>query len=455
MGTESRSAFTSRYGFIIASIGSAVGLGNIWRFPYCACKYGGGAFIFAYFVLMVTFGFVLLVTELAVGRKTGKSCLGAYWALCKRHRWIGYVMIAVPMIISSYYFVIGGWILKFFSLFATGSTDVFADETFFSDFCSGNLDGILNSPFLWFLIFALLCFFVCTFRVEKGLERVNKIVMPILLGILVVLAVFVLTLPGIGKGVEYYLVPNFTDGSIGSSTFIAALGQLFYSLSLGQGIVITFGSYAKKDVDFKKSALIVAIGDLFVSILSGLIIVPVVHVFGGSMDVGSGLIFNVLPGIFMKMDSGIIIGALFFLLVAFAAITSAIALIETPVSSLIDCFRIERKKALFMICVPIILWGLVCCSGYGMLSFVKLNGMYILEMTDMVVNIIMIPLMELALCIIVGYSVGVEIMSREIGLDKSKFWSKTYPVMIKYIAPVLIVAILVLGLAQYVDLFEL
>ena len=315
-----KSGFGSRLGFILAAAGSAVGLGNIWRFPYLAAKYGGGMFLLIYLILAVTFGFALMITEIAIGRKTGKSVIGAYSAINKRFAPLGWLAAAIPVVILPYYCVIGGWVLKYLTEFATGGGKSTADSgDYFSAFISSPA-----APMVFFAIFIVLTAAVVMLGVEKGIEKVSKILMPVLMLLIIGIGVYTLTLPGAIDGLIYYVKPDLSEFSI--KTVIAAMGQLFYSMSLAMGIMITYGSYMRKEDNIEKSVRQIEIFDTLVAFLAGLIIVPAVFVFSGgdrsALNAGPKLMFVTLPNVFDSMSGGQIVGTVFFVLVALAALTS-------------------------------------------------------------------------------------------------------------------------------------
>ena len=248
----SRGSFSGRLGFILAAAGSAVGLGNLWRFPYLAEQYGGGAFLVTYLVLVVTFGVALMITEIAIGRRTGKSCIDAFLDLGEKYKIIGWIIAIIPLIIVPYYCVIGGWVTKYCVEYMSGMGSTLANGSFFGDFTAAALPGLFDSPVIWFVIYAILSVAVVAFGVQKGVERMSKILLPALLVLLVGICLYMLTVDGIADGLKYYLVPDFGDFSM--KTVLGAMGQLFYSLSLAMGIMITYGSYMRKNVDIEKSA---------------------------------------------------------------------------------------------------------------------------------------------------------------------------------------------------------
>ena len=341
---KERSSFSGRLGFVLAAAGSAVGLGNIWRFPYLAAKYGGGIFLLVYVVLVVTFGFSLMVAEIALGRNTRLSAIGAYKKLNKKFGFLGILTALVPIIILPYYSVIGGWVTKYFVAFLSGHHMEASSDDYFGGFI-----GQTFEPVLWLAIFGVITFVIVLCGVKRGIETANKFMMPILIVLCVAVCVYSCTLPGALEGVKFYLIPDFSRFSI--NTVLGAMGQMFYSMSLAMGIMITYGSYMKKETSIEKSVSQIEIFDTGVALLAGLMIVPAVFVFSGgdqsAMRSGPGLMFQTLPKVFDSMGGGQfgqIVGALFFLLVLFAALTSAISLMETVVSIVIDKFQSDDRS---------------------------------------------------------------------------------------------------------------
>ena len=445
--TESRGNFTGRIGFIMAAAGSAVGLGNIWRFPYLADKYGGGAFLVTYLILSLVVGLILMITELAVGRYTGKSCIDAFQDLCAKYKVVGWLGLIIPMIIVPYYCVIGGWVTKYFVEYAIGSGSAVGGDSFFREFVSGGMAGMFDSPVLWFLIFVAITMAVVVFGVEKGVERVSKILMPALLILLVGICVYTLTLDGIGEGLKHYLIPQMSDFSM--ETVLGAMGQMFYSLSLAMGIMITYGSYMKKDVHIPSSARVICIMDMLVAFLSGLVIIPATMVFSsGTGSGGVGLMFGTMPKVFEAMPAGHIIAAAFFLLVIFAAVTSAISLSETVVSVFKDKFKLNRMKASILCTVIIIGLGMLSCLGFGALSDITPMGKDILTFFDKISNNILMPIFALLICVFIGHIINTKKITDEIGFNESKYglcYADIYTFMIKWICPIFVFVVFVLG----------
>ncbi len=435
-----RSGFTGKIGFILAAAGSAVGLGNLWRFPYLAAQYGGGIFLLIYLILAISFGFALMTAEIALGRKTGLSAIGAYKALDKRFAFVGVLTSLVPMIILPYYSVIGGWVTKYLFAFMTGSGLEAAKDGYFTAFI-----GQTGEPILWFTIFMGLTALVVLFGVENGVEKVSKVMMPVLVVLSVVIAIYSVTRPGAGAGLEYYLKPDFSKFSV--KTVLAAMGQLFYSMSLAMGIMITYGSYMKKEVNLESSVRQIEIFDTGIAFFAGLMIIPAVFVFSGgdesALSSGPSLMFITLPKVFESMRGGNFIGSLFFLLVLFAALTSSISLMETVVSIFCDRFKWNRKFTCIVVFIGSMAIGLLSSLGYGPLENVKIIGMQFLDFFDFISNSVIMPIVALCTCIFVGYFIKPQTIIDEAEYN-GKFSAKGLFVgTIKYIAPVCIVLILI------------
>lgn len=438
-----RSSFTGKIGFVLAAAGSAVGLGNIWRFPYLAAKYGGGIFLLVYLILAVTFGFALMTAEIAIGRKTGLSAIGAFQKLNAKYTFLGYLASAIPMIILPYYSVIGGWVMKYLAAFGTGQMDAAAGETYFTDFIAKSTE-----PLLWFLLFIGLTAVVVLLGVEKGVEKVSKLMMPVLVLLSIFIAVYALCMPGALDGVKYYLMPDFSRFS--ATTVLAAMGQMFYSMSLAMGIMITYGSYMKKDVNLEASVRQIEVFDTGIAFIAGLMIIPAVFSFSGgdeaALGKGPSLMFITLPRVFDSMKGGAVIGAAFFLLVLFAALTSSISLMETVVSILQDKLRWSRRKTCLIVLVGCVLLGLPSSLGFGVWSGVTIMGMSFLDFFDFVSNSVLMPMVALLTCIFVGYVIRPKALIDEVEFSAPFRFRKMFTVIIKYVAPVCIILILVSSL---------
>ncbi|MBR3149541.1 MAG: sodium-dependent transporter [Eubacterium sp.] len=443
--TEKRSTFTGKIGFVLAAAGSAVGLGNLWRFPYLAAKYGGGVFLLVYLALAVTFGFVLMVTEIAIGRKTQLSPLKAFGALNKRWGWLGKLATIVPVLIFPYYCLIGGWVTKYAAVMVTGKVAEAANDSFFGDYISATAN-----PLIWFIVFIAATTLVIVFGVNKGIEKLSRILMPALLVLTVVLSVYVVTRPGALEGVKYYVLPDIKNLSV--KTFLAALGQLFYSMSLAMGIMITYGSYFSKEEHIEKAARQIEIFDTLIAFLAGLMIIPAVFVFSGgdreALSTGPSLMFVTLPKVFNTMPAGGVIGALFFVLVLFAAITSSVSIMEAIVSGMIDEFNMKRGTATAIVAAFGIVVGVACSLGFGIWSDFTIFGFSILDFLDFVSNSVLLPLVGMLTCIVVGFVIKPDAIISEVELNGEFKMKHFYTAMVKWVAPIFIFAILVSSVLQ-------
>ena len=452
MNKTTRGSFTGKIGFVLAAAGSAVGLGNIWRFPYLAAKYGGGIFLLVYIILAVTFGFTLMIGEIALGRKTGLSAIGAFKALNKKYSFIGYLASVIPAIILPYYSVIGGWVMKYLSVFLTGQCHSATSDEFFGNFISS-----VGEPVIWFLLFLTITAVVVLLGVEKGVEKVSKIMMPVLVALSVVIAVYSMFMPGALEGVKYYILPDFSKFSI--TTILAAMGQLFYSMSLAMGIMITYGSYMKKDVNIESSVKQIELFDTGIAFLAGLMIIPAVFVFSGgspeALGKGPSLMFVTLPKVFDSMTGGTVIGIAFFVLVLFAALTSSISLMETVVSILCDKLKINRRLVCGIVFIAIFLVGLPSCLGYSIWSEVKVMGMQFLDFFDFASNSVLMPIVAFFTCIFIGYVIKPKAITEEIEISAKFKREKMFNVIIKYIAPICIVLILVSSVFDALGIFKI
>ena len=459
MENGKRGTFKGSFGFVLAAAGSAVGLGNIWRFPYLAARDGGGLFVVVYLVLVLTFGFALLTTEIVFGRKTKQSPLTAYKKLSEKWGWIGILSCLVPFIIMPYYSVIGGWVLKYFVVFLTGHGADAAEDGFFTGFITAQWE-----PIIYMLIFLFVCAFVIFKGVEGGIERFSRVLMPILLVMVVGIAVFSLTIKNTGddgkvvtglQGLGVYLIPNL-DG-IGVIDFLRvvmdALGQLFFSLSIAMGIMIAYGSYVPDEANLVKSINQIEFFDTFVALLAGVMIIPAVFVFMGkdAMSAGPSLIFISLPKIFVAMGPiGNVIGAIFFAMVLFAAVTSAMSIMEAVVSSLMDQFHLSRNASTSVETVLALVLAVIVCLGYNVLYFEYQlpNGAtaQILDIMDYISNSVLMPLIALFTCILAGWVLKPQTIIDEATRNGEHFNRRgLYIVMVKFVAPALLVVLFLIS----------
>ena len=462
---EKRASWSGSVAFVLAAAASAIGLGNLWRFPYLAAQYGGGMFIAIYVVLVATLGFTLMVTEIAIGRKTRQSQLTAYSRLHKGWGFIGVLGTVIPILITPYYCVIGGWVLYYFKVYAQmaftgvnvmGEAAANSGEVFSS---------FISAPFLPFgygLVFIAACAAVIVMGVKNGIEKSNLVMMPILFLMAIALALYVAFLPGSGEGIKYYLVPNLdcfraADGSFSGAllgkTVLGAMGQMFYSLSLAMGIMVTYGSYTRKGDSIERCVRRIEIFDTLIALIAGFMIIPVVYMFAvktgtdvkEAMSAGPGLMFITLPKVFATLGAvGHWVGMGFFLLVIFAAATSAISMMEACVASICDLLKVERLPATFFMCSLVMFLSTFSAIGYGPWADIKLFGMQFLDFFDFITNSAMMPVVAVATCVFVGWVLGPRSVIDECEAGGQTLAPKyAYSLMVKYLAPALLTVLLV------------
>ena len=449
-----RDSWSGHVAFVLAAAASAVGLGNLWRFPYLAAKYGGGVFIAVYLALSLTVGVALLVTEIAIGRYSRQSQLTAFSALGHR-RWnaLGAATAIAPLFILPYYNVIGGWVLRYLAdyarVFAGAAPGADADG-FFGAFISAPW-----APFACMVVFTAASSAIVVCGVRNGIERANMVLMPALLAITVALAAYVATRPGSGAGIRYYLVPDFASCGNLAKTVLAAMGQMFYSLSLAMGVMITYGSYMRRCDSIQKASVRIVAADTFMAFLSGLMIIPVVVTFaaadgGGrpAIDAGPGLMFVTLPKVFAALGPvGPWLGFAFFSLVLFAALTSAISITEACVASVCDFFRVRRPASVAAVLVLTLAVGSLSAFGYGRWASFKPFGLPALEFFDSSMNVLM-PVIAALTCVFVGWALGPRRILAECRREAPKssvgpVFAAGYVLMVRFVAPLLVLAILV------------
>ena len=445
---EKRSTFSGRLGFVLSAAGASVGLGNIWRFPYLAAKYGGGIFLLVYIVLALTFGYTMIVAETALGRMTKKSPVGAF-ARFGKSRWLsfgGWINAVIPILIVPYYSVIGGWVIKYLVEYIKGNGTVLAGDGYFTSFISNGM-----STELCFLVFTFFTLAIIYAGVRNGVERVSSMMMPVLVVLSVIIAIYSVTRPGAFEGVKYFLVPN--PANFSWMTVVAAMGQMFYSLSIAMGILVTFGSYMKKDISIEDSTRNVEVFDTAIAIMAGLMIIPAVFAFSGgdpdTLQAGPSLMFITIPKVFASMGLGTFVGILFFLLVLCAAVTSSIALTESAVSTFQDELKWSRKKSTVIVGVIMVGLGTLSSLGYGPLGFVKIIGMPFLDFFDFLTNSVMMPIAAIATCLLVSRVIGVKKIEQEVLAGEAKFRrKKIFNFMIRYLCPIFAAIILVSSVAN-------
>lgn len=452
---KKRNSFSGSLGFVLAAAGSAVGLGNIWRFPYLAAKDGGGLFLVIYLVLALTFGFTMLVTEVAIGRKTKQSPLTAYAKIHPKFRWIGLFACLVPFMIMPYYCAIGGWVLKYAAVFVAGNGAQAAEDGFFTGFITSQYEPIIMA-----VLFTAATIFIVYRGVDKGIERISKILMPILFLLILGIAIFALTIhkgdvTGL-DGLKVLLVPSIQGKSAGDILIVVmdAMGQLFYSISVAMGIMVAYGSYLRDEDNLMRSVNQIELFDTMVAFLAGVMIIPAVLVFMGpeGMTSGPGLMFIALPKVFAEMGLvGRIVGVAFFVMVLFAALTSSISILEAVVSSLMDYFKISRRRATLIEGAIAMVIAVIVCLGYNKFYFeVTLPNHVvgqILDVMDYVSNNILMPVVAIGTCILIGWVVGSKTIEEEATKTGERFGRRRmYEVMIRYVAPVLLLFLLLKSL---------
>ncbi len=467
MEQGNRAKWSGQLAFILAAAASAIGLGNLWRFPYLAAQYGGGTFILIYLILVVTLGFTLMLTEITIGRKTIQSQLTAYKALHPHSGWgaIGLIATLIPILILPYYCVIGGWVVYYFKAYCEMA------------FCGANLMGeaaaesgaffqtFISAPFAPFgyaSLFILASAAVIVMGVKNGIEKTNLVMMPLLFLMAIAISVYVICMPGSAEGLKYYLIPNMdclrtTDGTFSlallAKTIMGAAGQMFYSLSLAMGIMITYGSYMKRTDAIEKCVRRIELCDTIVAILAGLMIIPVVYLFAvktgtpihEAMNAGPGLMFITLPKVFASLGAaGAWVGLAFFLLVIFAAATSSISMYEACVASVCDILKISRRSATFFTGALILFLATFSALGYGAWGHIRLLGMQFLDFFDFITNSALMPMVAAATCIFVGWVLKPQVIIHEVESEGNTMKAKRfYSFMVRYLAPALMIALLV------------
>ena len=433
--------FSGKLGFVLAAAGSAVGLGNIWRFPYLAARYGGGIFLLVYLILVVSLGFSLMIAEVAIGRKTKLSAIGAFRKLSEKWKFLGYLASVVPIIIFPYYCVIGGWVVKYLLVYATGGGMEAAGDTYFNDYIAQPAE-----PILWLAVYIGLTAVIVFFGVQKGIEKASRIMMPALVVLTLGVAAYSVTRPGALEGVAYYLIPDFSRFSV--NTVLGAMGQMFYSMSLAMGIMVTYGSYMKREDDLEKSVSQIEIFDTGIAFLAGLMVIPAVFAFSGgdeaALNQGAGLMFVTLPKVFADAGTlGLVFGGLFFLLVLFAALTSSVSLMETVVSIFQDTFHWSRKFTCTLVMVACLVLALPSSLGYGLLDWIAPLGFSLLDFFDFISNSVLMPIVALLTCLFVGWVVKPKLVVDEVKRSSRFPREKLFVVVIRYVAPICILLVLI------------
>jgi NSS family neurotransmitter:Na+ symporter len=437
-----RDNFGSKLGILAAAAGSAIGLGNIWKFPYITGKNGGAAFILVYLVCIALIGLPVMISEFVLGRKTQANAVGSFKKIEPKKPWFlsGYLATLTAFIILSYYAMIAGWILSYIGRAATGKIVSVAPANLGAYF-EGIIGNSTESIICTFVVIVLTALVVIS-GIKNGVEKYCKILMPVLFGILILLMFRSLTLDGASKGVEFLFKPDFSQ--LTTKGVLEALGHSFFTLSLGMGIILTYGSYIDRKEDIVKLAIQVTIADTVIALMAGLVIFPAVFAYGLEPTKGAGLIFVTLPAVFSEMPFGNIFGFLFFSLIGIAAITSTISLLEVVVSFAIEEFGLKRKKATILVSSAIFLVSLLSIMSFGPWSNVTIFGKTFFGLFDFITSNIFLPIGGLLISIFVGWVWGTENTIREItsqGLYKLRA-KGLYSFIIKFLAPAAIFLIL-------------
>lgn len=433
---EPRETFGSRMGFIFAAAGSAIGLGNVWRFPYLVGKYGGAAFLLVYVAFVIIIGVVCFISEVALGRHTKRSNVGAFKAIKKPWGPVGLLGIIAGFMILSFYSVVGGWTIYYFFRAIAGFH--FADPSASADLFVGFIGNPLL-PLIFHALFMGATIWICYNGVKDGIEKYSNIMMPALFVIVILLAIRSLTLPGGGAGLEFYLKPDFSK--ITSESVLAALGQVFFSLSLGMGSILTYGSYLSDDENIPYVSSIVPIMDTSVAFLAGLVIFPAVFAYGFEPGQGGGLAFVTLPAVFSEMPAGNIFGAAFFFLLFLAALTSAISLLEPVAVYMVEEHGWERKRAILIMGAIMFTVGIGASLSQGIWGNFLIAGKNFFDLLDYISSNILLPLSGMLTAIFVAWVWGSKNALHEttndgtINFSWGNLWAN---VLIKYVAPVLI-----------------
>lgn len=438
-----RGSWKSSLGFLLAATGSAVGLGNIWRFPYVVGTNGGAAFLIIYLILVAVIGLPLLLAELTVGKHTGKSPVSAFKALAPGTKWwfSGMIFVITGFVILSFYSVVAGWAMSYFFKTVRG---LFSAETDFAAVFTGHIESSLT-PLIWHLVFMAITIGIICCGIVKGIERSVRVLMPALSLLLVVLVIRSLTLPGSAAGLSFYLKPDFSE--ISPQTILSAIGQAFYTLSLGMGVMITYASYLSKDSKIPGNALGIIGIDTLIALVAGFIIFPAVFALNLDPSAGAGLAFITLPAVFSQIPGGLFFGSLFFLLLSIAALTSALSLLEVVVSWLIDEHNWSRKKASALMGFFIFLLGIPASLSFGAWSGFTIAGMNFFDFLDFLQESILLPLGGLLISIFVGY-VWKAHRSRKVANDPPCGFNigKWYDIFIRFVLPLAIALVMIFGL---------
>lgn len=442
--TQQRESWSGKWAFILAAAGSAVGLGNLWRFPYLAAKYGGGTFLIVYLIMVFTLGVSLLLQDIALGRHAHSSAIEAFSIKGRKFSFIGVLAAAVPFIILPYYSIIGGWVGKWMTAYITDGAAALADGgMYFSSFITGGAES-----YVWMILFGGVSLLIVAMGVQGGIEKINLVLMPALIIMALGIAIYTMTIPGALDGLAYFVVPDFSKMSV--ELVLAAMGQCFFSLSIAMAIMITYGSYVEKKESLTHSVTRIAGFDLLVSLLAGMMIVPGAFAAMGSAEAvaansGPSLMFITLPQVFESMGGAApVVGFVFFLLTLFAAITSCISIAEACVSVVADSLHMPRLKAVAIVSVYTLVMGCFVNAGYNVLSDIQPlgEGSSLLDLFDFLSNTVLMPVVAIATCVFVGWILKPKALVDEVRISSEFKLAGAWSVMVKYIAPLLVFFVL-------------
>jgi neurotransmitter:Na+ symporter, NSS family len=441
-----RDSFGSKFGIIAAAAGSAVGLGNIWKFPYVAGQNGGGAFLVVYLIFIIAIGLPVMLSEFSIGRRAQRNAIGSFKKLAPGTPWylVGVMGVAAAFLILSFYSAVAGWTLEYIS---KSLTNAFAgrDEAelnlMFSSFISGSW-----RPLFWQLVFMFLTAWIVAAGVKKGIEKYTKVLMPLLVVMIIVLCIRSVTLPGAGEGLAFLFKPDFSK--LTADAVLSALGQAFFSLSLGMGTLITYGSYVSRQDNLTGTVVQVSAADTVIAIMAGVAIFPAVFAFGIDPGEGPGLVFITLPNIFQQMPGGYFFAIIFFVLLAVAALTSSISVLEVVVAYFVEELKLTRRKATVFAALMISVLGVFCTLSFGMMSEVHIFGMIFFDIMDFTASNLLLPLGGFFIVMFVGWYLGSGPARREIS-NEGNLKAVYFPVfifLVRFVAPVAITIVFIYGL---------
>lgn len=430
---QTRPEWSSKIGFILAAVGSAVGLGNIWRFPYIMGKYGGSAFLLVYLLTILFVCSLPLICELSFGKRKKKESVGAYGSVNPKLKIFGWLNVITATIIASFYFVIGGWLLNYIYI-NTANTLITDYAGYFGNFVSSPvLPCILTTVFLLMVMFFI-------FRgVNKGIEFINRVMMPLFLFIIIILCIFSMTLPNATEGLKFMFMPDFSK--INGEMLLAALGQSLFTLSVGIGILLVYGSYMKKEENTVKSAYMIIFSDTMFALLAAIMIFPAAFSFGLDVNSGAGLAFITLPNIFSQLPYGNVFAVLFFTLLFFAAFTSSISIVEVPTAALIENFKLSRSKAAAVVSVVVFVLAIPVTLSMGIFGGFKLFGLNLFDFFDYITSNILLPLNTIILCIVIGWFVKL----RNIRAFHNKTVYAIFNFLLRFVTPVALILLILFG----------